>query len=348
MRRALPVLLALFTVTGAVAAQTVAQEAARGMCSTAGVTGLSQQLVETQQCLYPGDLVDVTPHAGVTLTASRLYPYLQSSARDALWSAARTVPLQINSMFRTLADQYVLYHSGACGLAATPGNSNHETGRAVDVANWSAALRTLESAGCTHTYPGTDDVHFDCPGADHRANSVRSFQHLWNTNHPSDLLAEDGAYGPLTGDRLGRSPAAGFATHGCTVDAGVPDAGAPDAGVHDAGAVDAGPHDAGSHDAVASVDAASAADVATSSRDGSVDGALADARVDASSEDVPSDAATITASDGSADGSFEAMPDGGCQCHGGRGARSSGGLAAMGIAGLVLALRWRRRRRQGR
>ncbi len=116
-------------------AQTVAQVAARGQCSTEGVVGISNQLVRTQLCMFPGVFVNATPHANVTLTSSRLHSLMLTSARDALWTASRTLNLQINSMFRTLADQYVLYHSGACGLAATPGNSNHETGRAVDLAN---------------------------------------------------------------------------------------------------------------------------------------------------------------------------------------------------------------------
>jgi hypothetical protein len=68
---------------------------------------------------------------------------MAASARAALWTASLTLNLQVNSMFRTLADQYVLYYSGACGLAARPGQSNHESGRAVDLANWSAALRAM-------------------------------------------------------------------------------------------------------------------------------------------------------------------------------------------------------------
>ena len=125
---------ALFA-TPSLLAQTVAQIAAQRQCSTANVVGISRQLVETQQCMFPGAFVSVTPHANVTLTASRLYPYMQAGARDALWTASRSLNLQVNSMFRTLADQYVLYHSGACGLAAQPGRSNHETGRAVDLSN---------------------------------------------------------------------------------------------------------------------------------------------------------------------------------------------------------------------
>ena len=46
--------------------------------------------------------------------------------------------MSINSAFRTVAQQYLLYawyKQGRCGigLAATPGNSNHEQGLAVDI-----------------------------------------------------------------------------------------------------------------------------------------------------------------------------------------------------------------------
>jgi MYXO-CTERM domain-containing protein len=195
-------------------AQTVADIAARGACSTAGVEGLSDQLVEAQMCADPSAFVEFAPHAGITLTSARIHPYLQRTARDAVWTAASDVSLDINSAFRTLADQYVLYYSGGCGLAAMPGRSNHETGLAIDVDNYSAARTALTSAGCS--WLGTSDpVHFDCPGTDGRAESVRTFQHLWNLNHPEDPIAEDGAYGPQTEARLARSPAAGFATGGC-------------------------------------------------------------------------------------------------------------------------------------
>jgi hypothetical protein len=167
-------------------------------------------LVKVQMCISPGTFVEFAPHAGVSLTSTSVKPYLLTTARDALWKAAGSLTLDVNSAFRTLADQYVLYYSGACGLAATPGNSNHETGKAVDLENWSAATSAMEAAGCTHTYPSTDPVHFDCPGADHRADSILAFQKLWNANNPSDKIAEDGSYGPETESRLAKSPAGGF------------------------------------------------------------------------------------------------------------------------------------------
>lgn len=206
--------LGLATTVGSARAQTVADIAARGACSTAGVEALSAQLAEAQMCLRPGAFVRFAPHAGISLSSSRVHPYLQESARAALHRAAAEVSLTINSAFRTLADQYVLYHSGGCGLAARPGRSNHQTGRAVDVQNHSAARSALERAGCAWL-GSSDPVHFDCPGSDGRADAVLAFQRLWNANHPGDRIAEDGDYGPQTESRLARSPASGFATSGC-------------------------------------------------------------------------------------------------------------------------------------
>lgn len=202
-------LLLLPTTAGAA---TVAAEAAKGACSTGGVVGLSDQLVKAHMCLAPGLFVPFTPHAGITVSSSSVKPYLLASARDALWKASESKALQVNSAFRTLADQYVLYYSGACGLAAKPGNSNHETGRAVDLQNWSAALSAMTGAGCTHPYPSNDPVHFDCPGVDAKADSIRAFQKLWNLNNPADKIDEDGVYGPATESRLAKSPADGFTT----------------------------------------------------------------------------------------------------------------------------------------
>lgn len=202
-----------------VRAQTVRDLANRGECSTAGLEGISRQLAEAQMCLRPGAFVRFAPAAGITLQTSRVHPYLQASARDALHTAAARVAITVTSAFRTLADQYVLYHSGGCGLSARPGQSNHQTGRAVDVSNYSAARSVLEAAGCAWL-GSSDPVHFDCPGSDRRSDAVLAFQRLWNTNNPGDRIDEDGVYGPQTEARLSRSPAGGFPTSGCGCEPG--------------------------------------------------------------------------------------------------------------------------------
>jgi len=204
-------------VPAAAAAQSVDDVVAmhRGGCTTAGFEGLSEQIVRSHLCAYPGSVAEFAPHPNITLTSSRVHPLATSETVAALHAAADRTPLSVNSAFRTLVEQYALYHEGGCGLAAVPGNSNHQTGRAVDLGNYSAALSAMTAAGCTHPYPSSDPVHFDCPGPDMRATSVLVFQRLWNHNHPEDPIAEDGDYGPQTEARMGRSPAGGFGSDLC-------------------------------------------------------------------------------------------------------------------------------------
>jgi MYXO-CTERM domain-containing protein len=215
--------------------------AGTGGCSTAGGEALSAQLIGEMLCLSEGRLVPFE-HANVTLTSSRVHPYLSPEGRDALYRAADSGEIRINSGLRTISDQYLLY--AGCAVAATPGRSNHETGRAIDVQNWSARLSALVAAGFTHPLPDSDAVHFEAPGDDLRDLSVRAFQRLWNANHPTDTIATDGVSGPETLARLARAPAEGFAIAGvCSAavpDAGLPDAGAPDLAIAgDADASDA-------------------------------------------------------------------------------------------------------------
>jgi len=112
--------------------------------------------------------------------------------------------------------QYLLlqwFNRGRCGItaAAAVGRSNHESGRAVDLANESARITAMANHGWAHDVPG-DPVHFDhLASADIRGKDTLAFQRLWNRNHPADKIAEDGAYGPQTEARLKQSPATGFA-----------------------------------------------------------------------------------------------------------------------------------------
>lgn len=123
--------------------------------------------------------------------------------------------LQVNSGFRTVVQQYLLrrwFELSRCGItaAAEPGTSNHESGRALDVQNYNAWITTLEAHGWAHDVPG-DPVHFDhLASPDIRGADVLAFQRLWNKNAPDDPIAEDGAYGPATEERVKRAPAEGF------------------------------------------------------------------------------------------------------------------------------------------
>ncbi|NIS33710.1 MAG: hypothetical protein GWO04_28795, partial [Actinobacteria bacterium] len=108
------------------------------------------------------------------------------------------------------------YRAGRCGisLAASPGRSNHESGLAVDVSDYSSWRSRLEAQGF-RWLGSSDPVHFDYVGGgttDLSGLSVLAFQRLWNRNHPDDPITEDGLYGPQTEARLAMAPAEGFAT----------------------------------------------------------------------------------------------------------------------------------------
>ena len=186
-----------------------------GTCSTGVVAGLSMQIADEIGCINASSLVRFTPTANLQLTNSAVLPYLEQGAKTDLEAVASTRTIQINSAFRTVAQQYLLYRwwqASRCGIAAaaTPGRSNHESGRALDVANWSTRVSALGARGWAHDVPG-DDVHFDhLASADIRGQDVRAFQRLWNRNNPGDLISVDGAYGPQTESRLRQAPATGF------------------------------------------------------------------------------------------------------------------------------------------
>jgi hypothetical protein len=202
-----------------VQADTVAQATQNG-CSTASVKALATQVVDEANCLVPGAYVEVPAQPNVDF-GSAVFPYLEQPARDAFVSAVQAhagTTMTVNSMLRTVVQQYMLYRwylNSQCGigLAAKPGASNHETGLAFDVqehATWQAAL---EAVGF-QWLGASDPVHFDYAGpdaVDHKGTDALAFQKLWNLNNPGDLIAEDGAYGPQTQARIEQSPAGGFA-----------------------------------------------------------------------------------------------------------------------------------------
>jgi hypothetical protein len=187
-----------------------------GTCSTAVVLGLSKQIADEVGCINATGLVRFTPTTRIQVTSSAVLPYLGQNAKTALEGAATKTTVQINSAFRTVAQQYLLYRwhaAGRCGIsaAASPGRSNHESGRALDVQNYSTARSALTGKAWSW-YGSGDPVHFDHFGsADIRGQDVKAFQRLWNRNNPGDKIAEDGAYGPQTEARLRAAPATGFA-----------------------------------------------------------------------------------------------------------------------------------------
>ncbi len=183
-------------------------------CTTAVVIGLSKQIASEISCMNPTSLTRFAAGSGITITSNAVLPFLAANARTDL---EKVGTVHVNSAFRTIAQQYLLvqwHDRGRCGItaAAAVGRSNHESGRAVDLANWSARVSAMASDHWSHDVPG-DPVHFDhLSSADIRGKDVLAFQRLWNRNHPGDPIAADGDYGPQTEARLKQSPATGFAT----------------------------------------------------------------------------------------------------------------------------------------
>lgn len=185
-------------------------------CSTSVVLGLSKQIAEQVGCSSPGSLVAFDPGANLVFSSNAVLPYMHAAAKADLLKVAETRTVQVNSGFRTVAQQYLLYRwyqLGRCGItaAATPGRSNHQSGRAVDLANYSSLISAMSNRGWAHDVPG-DPVHFDhLSSPDIRGQDIKAFQRLWNRNHPNDTISEDGSYGPQTEARLKAAPATGFA-----------------------------------------------------------------------------------------------------------------------------------------
>jgi uncharacterized protein (TIGR03382 family) len=186
-------------------------------CSTSVVLGLSKQIADEIGCMSPTSLQQFAPTANIVFSSNAVLPYLGAPAKTAINKVGANYSLQINSGFRTVAQQYLLYRwwqAGRCGItaAATPGRSNHQSGRAIDLSNYSSRISAMSAQGWAHDVPG-DPVHFDhLASPDIRGMDVKAFQRLWNRNNPTDTISEDGAYGPQTEARLRMAPATGFTT----------------------------------------------------------------------------------------------------------------------------------------
>ena len=198
---------------------TVEQAVSAG-CSTSQLAGLNQQIVAQGSCIEKDAYVEVPKRPNATF-GSAVLPYIQKPAQAALLAALDEnsgSQMSINSMLRTVAQQYLLYRwyqLGTCniGLAAKPGNSNQETGLAIDISEYQSWRPILEAKGFKWFGSG-DPVHFDWAGPDakdYKGVDVLAFQQLWNKNNASDTIAEDGLYGPLTEARLKQTSADGFA-----------------------------------------------------------------------------------------------------------------------------------------
>ncbi|NUP06261.1 MAG: hypothetical protein HOW73_09400 [Polyangiaceae bacterium] len=197
--------------------RTVGEAAARS-CTTSTIDGLSRQIVQQSRCVDEDAFVAL-PRRPNLAAAPHVFLYFNRTARDALvkvLDSQRGKTMKIQSALRTVAQQYMLRRWSTqkrCGIkmATPPGQSNHETGLALDISEpgqWRAALK---SQGF-RWLGAMDPVHFDYTRAPKgSAVDVIAFQQLWNRNHPDDKIAENGRYTAETEKRIAMSPAGGFA-----------------------------------------------------------------------------------------------------------------------------------------
>jgi hypothetical protein len=186
-------------------------------CSTESVIALSRQIADEIDCMMPGQFVRFEPGPVIELSGGGILPYLGADARDDLYLAAAegNAVMRVTSAFRTVVQQYLLrtwFEHGRCGIAAAsePGESNHETGRALDIGNEEAWIAIMAAHGWDHPLPD-DPVHFEHPASpDVRGADVHAFQRLWNRNAPDDAIDESGSYDAATAARVKRAPAEGF------------------------------------------------------------------------------------------------------------------------------------------
>lgn len=190
----------------------------RPTCSTAGVRGLSLQIIEEMNRIIPGGVLVRMDDLNITGDSASVNFFMQPRAKEALARgiARRGSNLVIHSCFRTVVQQHVLFSwqgSNCVSIAATPGRSNHEDGYAIDTPDFAAWRQALEAEGWDWFGPG-DDVHFTYVGGGVRDDigqiGLKAFQTLWNRHKPSDRIDVDGSYGEETAARLDRSPADGF------------------------------------------------------------------------------------------------------------------------------------------
>ncbi len=226
--------------TSALAANDSVATAIGQTCSTNVLGNLSKQLLEEIECLRANTMGSIDKVPNLVLQPG-VQPFIQAAAASALKKvvAARGgATLTINSSIRTLPEQLMLYQwylQKRCDIlrAASPGNSNHETGTAVDVQDNAAWRNAFESNGWVW-FGSTDPYHYDYKGGgtvNLGGLSVQAFQRLWNRNNAQDPIAEDGAYGPMTEARLLKTPIGGFAKGAtCKDPKPVVDAGPPDTG----------------------------------------------------------------------------------------------------------------------
>ncbi|HEY9597974.1 MAG TPA: M15 family metallopeptidase, partial [Cyanophyceae cyanobacterium] len=164
-------------------------------CSTEVVRGLDQQIIDELNFIS-GNILVSFENLNVRL-GSAVWPFLQLGAKTALERAIRDrgIPLVVNSAYRTIAQQLILfnhYQGGQrCGIqiAARPPKSNHQSGLAIDIEDADGWKPYLQRYGWKWLGP-IDYPHFDYirGGRDIRNTAVLAFQRVWNRYNPNDRI----------------------------------------------------------------------------------------------------------------------------------------------------------------
>jgi murein L,D-transpeptidase YcbB/YkuD len=190
---------------------------------TGRVSGLSRQIIAQMNTLANGILISFESLPGIEGSGASLNLYLQAGAKESLRAALRegiakqpNLKMTINSAYRTVAQQHILYQvfqrdPKLIPLASKPGNSNHENGLAIDVNNYNAWKPYLTAHGW-HWLGGNDPVHFSEPSGrdDVKKLGIAAFQALWNQYHPDDSMTVDGSFGAQTAAKMDSAPIGGF------------------------------------------------------------------------------------------------------------------------------------------
>jgi hypothetical protein len=199
-------------------AKTLGQFIDEGGCSTAGLAGLNAGLIEATN----GAVVTFPACDKIKVNDGAVNLALAAGLEKSFWAVVNEYrgklgrPLQINSLYRTAAQQICLFEwfqRGKCGISACarPGTSNHEAGQAIDVEDYENAKTIFKKNGWVWQMDksGNDPVHFEKEvGA--KKLTVLALQRYWNRNNPTDKIAEDGQYGPKTRAKALQLPIDGY------------------------------------------------------------------------------------------------------------------------------------------